>query len=497
MINRLYFVFLAISFVSSAESRAAEIKHFETDGAGHIIEILGTIQRGDAQKFTDVALMARTARVVLISDGGVLADSLDIGRAIRLKKFSTYVPDGATCASGCAMIWLAGTPRSMSSKASIGFHAAYNRDSGQVTSSGNAVVGSYLNSLGLSDKAIYYLTSAPPAGMLWLAPQEAEKLGISVIVQDPEADRTASLDRAPPKAEALPQSPMIEPAFPNHIPQLGAPCPEGFGNQAYCVHGYYQKPPDAENNPTPPPDELAELRSEALDFVNRYIRYGNEGSDRSLRLAEEVFEERVFHFGKMKTKQEVLAEEARHWERWPKQIYNLRPESVSAACALSPDQCTVDAILDWDASNLSRNEGSTGSSTWHVVLSKSQGSMTISAMGGEVINKRNYKLNQEPEFCLGPFCLPAPQDGDNASAATEKRRLRVSSSDGVLNLRDGPGTGHTLISSMPAGSIVRQVGRCVKGDDNVTRFKWCNVEWNGSTGWASAYGLELAEAKPE
>ncbi len=287
-----------------------------------------------------------------------------------------------------------------------------------------------------------------------------------------------------PTKEAPLYSPPDNYDFPQGDHNFGAPCPEGFG--AYCVPGY--KKPQL-------PDQLAELRSEALNFVNKYIQYGNEAADRSLRLVEDMFAEQVFHFGKFKTKQEVLAEEARHWERWPKQIYNLRPESVSAACSLSPDQCTVDAILDWDASSAPRNEGSTGSSTWHVVLSKSQGSMVISAMGGKVIDKRNYKPNQGPEGCLGPLCLfgLGEEEDNRAKSATEKRRLKVSSKDGILNLRDGPGIGHALILAMPAGSIVRQVGGCVKGDDNVSRYKWCNVELNGSAGWASAYGLELAE----
>jgi hypothetical protein len=120
--------------------------------------------------------------------------------------------------------------------------------------------------------------------------------------------------------------------------------------------------------------------------------------------------------------------------------------------------------------------------------------MLITAINKTLIDQKTLKLHPEP--CL--FLVFCPEeDGSQSNVAAGKQLLKVSSKDGYLNLRDGPGTGHTLISSMPAGSIVRQVGRCVKGDDNVTRFKWCNVEWNGSTGWASAYGLELAEAKPE
>lgn len=64
----------------------------------------------------------------------------------------------SVCASGCALIWLAGSPRCMSSSAQIGFHAAYlmNAPSGlpEVSSSANAVIGAYLNALGLPEVAI-------------------------------------------------------------------------------------------------------------------------------------------------------------------------------------------------------------------------------------------------------------------------------------------------------------------------------------------------------
>jgi hypothetical protein len=66
-------------------------------------------------------------------------------------------------------------------------------------------------------------------------------------------------------------------------------------------------------------------------------------------------------------------------------------------------------------------------------------------------------------------------------------------SGGKLNLRDGPGKGHSSIAEIPAGATLRQVGPCVRSDDGKTRDPWCKVEWNGRTGWASSSGLEKAQ----
>ncbi len=61
--------------------------------------------------------------------------------------------------------------------------------------------------------------------------------------------------------------------------------------------------------------------------------------------------------------------------------------------------------------------------------------------------------------------------------------------DGKLTLREGPGKQHTKLSEIPAGTILRQLAPCVNSDDGVTKFPWCEVDWNGTTGWVSSSGL--------
>ena len=86
------------------------------------------------------------------------------------------------------------------------------------------------------------------------------------------------------------------------------------------------------------------------------------------------------------------------------------------------------------------------------------------------------------------------------SAQRYRRLFRVSSnvSEGTLNMRNGPGQHHALVTSIPAGSEnVRQVGPCMKPDDNaMSQFNWCNVEWNGNVGWVSISGLETSQEQP-
>jgi hypothetical protein len=68
----------------------------------------------------------------------------------------------------------------MSAEARVGFHAAYSSETGQETGVGNALVGAYLNRIGLPYSAVIYITQAAPNSMTWLSVAEAKKRGIDV-----------------------------------------------------------------------------------------------------------------------------------------------------------------------------------------------------------------------------------------------------------------------------------------------------------------------------
>jgi hypothetical protein len=116
----------------------------------------------------------------LESDGGSLLAGIRIGEIIRLKGFVTVVANGARCASACATAWLGGVRRFMGEQVRIGFHAAYRSDTTSESGMGNAVLGAYLNSIGLPETAVAYVTMAAPKSMTWLTLEEAAKYGIDV-----------------------------------------------------------------------------------------------------------------------------------------------------------------------------------------------------------------------------------------------------------------------------------------------------------------------------
>jgi len=174
------------------------------------ITVDGKIDFDDDKKFKSIATALSTALVVFNSDGGSAFAGLEIGRLIRSRNFSTHVIE--RCVSACALAWLGGTKRFMVPAAQIGFHAVYNADTGRETAAANALVGAYLNQMGLADAAVIYITQAVPTSMTWLNPGSAQRVGIELSVldtQDVKPGPSAGKDVRPKKAPDLKNAALV------------------------------------------------------------------------------------------------------------------------------------------------------------------------------------------------------------------------------------------------------------------------------------------------
>jgi len=284
---------------------AAEFRRTPTTDGADIIAIAGDFVLGDEKKFVDLALSSQRALVVLESPGGNLYAGIEIGRAIHLKGFATLVPDGVRCASACALAWLGGSPRVMGGTGQVGFHAVYTTNDGQpaISSTGNALVGAYLNQLGLSTSAVLYITTSPPEGMQWLSFADARRIGIDV------QQTNSSLD-----ANVKPR-------------QVEEPL----------------RRPDAID------PRLATIKSITYEFVTAT----NHSNDDALIFLDGVYTNSVTYFGKTIAKSAVLADKRTFFHNWPKRNYSVRPESLSVTCE-SDTSCWVQGIFDWTASSNSK-----------------------------------------------------------------------------------------------------------------------------------------------
>lgn len=173
-----------VSTALTTTTFAADITKTRIESLGlDLIFLSGPIQEGDAQRFEAVASSSKKAMVVLNSEGGLALEGLEIGRTVRRRGAATSVPREYLCASSCALIWLAGKERFAEDDSHIGFHAVYIERNGVYLESGvgNALVGAYLNQLGLSQSSVIYVTSAPPQGIRWLTREDAARIDLPYL----------------------------------------------------------------------------------------------------------------------------------------------------------------------------------------------------------------------------------------------------------------------------------------------------------------------------
>lgn len=203
---------------------AAEFKVEKIPGKPSFIFVDGEFVEGDDEKFTNIAIAEKTAVVVFNSPGGLALVGMQIGKAIRLKDFSTAVADGQVCASSCGLAWLAGVQRFVFTKGLVGFHAIHTIQDGKadVSSAGNALVGSYLQQLGFNYSVVIYVTEESPGNMKWLSKADADRISLPVTFI--ESGNTAGTANNPSLAETVVSPPR---SVNEHVVKQVQRIPEG------------------------------------------------------------------------------------------------------------------------------------------------------------------------------------------------------------------------------------------------------------------------------
>lgn len=104
--------------------------------------------------------------------------------------------------------------------------------------------------------------------------------------------------------------------------------------------------------------------------------------------------------------------------------------------------------------------------------------------------------------CINCIILGNPSTGSGGNGGNASGSLRPQGSqvempetyqvdddvsDGILNIRSGPGLDHEVVASIPEGEKGVIIGRCrVSDDDGRSRRPWCQASWQGNSGWVSS-----------
>jgi hypothetical protein len=310
----------ALWLLASTGVEAAQIAVKPLDNNGlTLVAIEGELDVADIDTFRTrtESLPVGRATVEFSSKGGSLLAGIRIGSLIRTKKFNTVVPHGAQCSSACALAWLGGTRRLIGEYASVGFHTAYSVKAGALSESGpgNAILGAYLNQLGLSEKAILYITHAAPTSMQWMSMEEAAEFGITV----------AKLPRAH--------------AGPGPADAAVAQYPEGSPERR------------------------------ASEFVLALLERWSGPNAELLPFLNGLYTDNVVYYGKSESRPTVLLTKRRFANRWTQRAYTVRPSSLTATCAGATVTCRVNGTMNWKFQEAKTTSHGVASFEYSIMLS--------------------------------------------------------------------------------------------------------------------------------
>jgi hypothetical protein len=340
-----------LTFTASAP-RAAEISVANDRAA---ITITGIMGMEDIDKFLILSAgLPRRIVVVFDSPGGATLAGIKIGEIIRAKQYGTFVKHDTTCASACALAWLGGAFRGISVSAAVGFHAAYDASTMQESGWANALVGAYLNKLGLSDNAIYYITHESPTSIQWLKAEDATKLGIECVAVACNQDRCTWTPSRTNITQYTDAGHSIEQLTSSSVTWY-------FTAWSSVGDGSYAD------------------RTRQFDFLMKLNK---------------LFSDPVNYYGKIISQASVIADKESFMNKWPQRNYRVRPSTLAVKCAKGWDAkspvsvfCNASGIVDYSVASATKTASGTATFSIDTVEQTPGSGALVVGENGKVIQR--------------------------------------------------------------------------------------------------------------
>jgi hypothetical protein len=151
-------------------------------GEGTVLLINGVIGPGAHRQFQWALSRSVPTLIVLDSPGGVLGEALLIAEEVRRRGLNTLVAARSSCASACAIVFLAGRTKYLGAGGAIGLHMASYAD-GRADPEATELMAAYLRELGVPGSALRAMAATAPSDIRWLTTAERQAVGIRAYVE--------------------------------------------------------------------------------------------------------------------------------------------------------------------------------------------------------------------------------------------------------------------------------------------------------------------------
>ncbi len=296
---------------------------FDTEKPG-IFLLAGTIDSRTALNFERaIDAVGVPQSLILVSGGGLVQQALLVARRVHRLAIATFIPEGEICASACAYIFLAGSPRL--AEGDLGLHQI-SSETGDLQSGQFALsdILDVLSEFDVPNELVVNMLRTPPEEIYYLSEQEKRDFGYAGT----------------------------------------SPAEKIEGNV--------------------PASELS-LESAAIDFVQTYHQVWSQDNRTAIGATRRFYGGNVLFYGKSKQLSEVVADKIEFSNRWPIRDYRFDRLGASARCI--GRTCFVSGIVRFYAANPAKNSTSRGTASFEVELEYRNGRFLIVAEDGEVLSR--------------------------------------------------------------------------------------------------------------
>lgn len=357
---------LTTAGMASGESLNYGSFQYDT-GLPHVLFLKGEIQDSDSFELRRAMRDQTIDLVVTASPGGSLYEGLQIAAILQDNKIGTYVPDGASCESSCANIFLGGFSRLVIGE--LGVHQFYTGGP-----SGAAPAPKDLTT------ARTQYTTADIIGIMNqfdTPPFVYEKMLGTADIYYFKGSEKARLNRGVDSAN-----------FTARLAEVDA-----FLAQTATFFERVPFAPDTATAVQAPASETPQIlpfvptaEEAALALLTSINGDWSLQNEQALPRISTYYASGVDFYGSYMSHAEVMVEKETFARRWPIRDYWVEPGSVYVDC--TSQGCVVDSVINWSAASPERAAKASGSSTWTLVLVSSDNGLKITGESGKTL-KRN------------------------------------------------------------------------------------------------------------
>lgn len=271
--------------------------------------LAGEIDIRTSLNFSRFVLEHGVPKIILLnSPGGIVHVALDVALKVDALAIATAIPEESGCYSACAFIFLAGSERY--ADGDLGVHQINSAEAdlydGQLTLSDMIDV---LNQFNTPAELLVPMLSTPPEEMYILSQREIEKFQFNGAREQKVRTNEVKVTLSDQEEEAL-----LFASFVNDI-------------------------------------WSGRLDQDPIDVVQLYAS-------------------EVQYYGKLWSKNEIVADKIAFANRWPVRDYKLLPQRSHVACSMSnmSNFCSVRGLVEWRVENPEANKTAAGESQFDLLM---------------------------------------------------------------------------------------------------------------------------------